>query len=341
MAQTGTGRLGGIEALRGVAASLVVLYHAARHLNFEYGMPMLMSLFQFGHAGVDVFFVISGFIILYVHEGDIGRPDRVGHYLNRRFTRVWPTYWVALAMTLGLSLAGGHGWPGWWQSVVSLTLLPSNTEPLLGVAWTLQFEFGFYAVFAVLIASRAAGLALMAAWVAWIAAGLAGAAQGIGPRSLHDVSNLQFLLGMAIAFTVRRVAVPAPRAVLAAGVALFAMAAVAENAGWMDGYARIARLAYGVPSGLMILGAAAADRQGKLALPGWLAVLGSASYSIYLFQFICIGVTWKLWLASGLDRLAPHAASWPLLALSGIIGGIVASRLVEYPLMRLMRRARA
>ena len=65
-----------------MAATAVVFYHAARHLNKIYGVPALMCVFQFGHAGVDLFFVISGFIILFVHYDDIGRPERLGRPSN-------------------------------------------------------------------------------------------------------------------------------------------------------------------------------------------------------------------------------------------------------------------
>lgn len=317
---------------------MVVLYHCARHLDHVYTTPDLMRVFQFGHAGVDFFFVISGFIILLVHYRDIGQPARLGHYVLRRFTRVWPTYWVALALTIALATAGEHAFPTLRELVLSISLLPSDTEPLLGIAWTLQFESAFYAVFAVLILNRIAGLALLAAWLCWIVATQFGLATPALPKSLPDIANLLFFLGMAMAYWLRNHHVPAPRLILALGLALFAASALAEDFGVLDGYARIARLTYGVPAGLIVLGAAAADRERNLAVPAALRVLGTASYSIYLFQFIFIGVLWKLWLASGLDRQLPHVASWPLLAAGGVIGGIVASRLVEYPLMRLLRR---
>ena len=100
-------KLFAIEASRGVAASAVVFYHAARHLHFAYGVPKFMDIFQFGHAGVDLFFVISGFIILFVHYDEIGHPERAPRYLWRRFSRIMPIYWVALAVTVALSVAGG------------------------------------------------------------------------------------------------------------------------------------------------------------------------------------------------------------------------------------------
>jgi exopolysaccharide production protein ExoZ len=104
-------RLSGIQGLRGIAAVAVVLSHAARHVNMAFGMPVLITAFQAGHAGVDLFFVISGFIILFVHHRDIGQPSRLCHYLGRRFNRVMPLYWVALGLTVGLSAVGGHSPP--------------------------------------------------------------------------------------------------------------------------------------------------------------------------------------------------------------------------------------
>src|SRR3984885_1419086 len=87
----GRARLEGVEAGRGVAALLVVLYHAALHVEGDVpGSAVLWGLPHFGHAGVDFFFVLSGFIISFVHRKDVGRPDRLGHYLERRFTRVFP-----------------------------------------------------------------------------------------------------------------------------------------------------------------------------------------------------------------------------------------------------------
>jgi peptidoglycan/LPS O-acetylase OafA/YrhL len=75
-------RLGGIEALRGLAAISVIFYHVSRHVNQAFGTPGLVAAFQAGHAGVELFFVISGFIILFVHGQDSGRPRRLGHYIS-------------------------------------------------------------------------------------------------------------------------------------------------------------------------------------------------------------------------------------------------------------------
>lgn len=329
-----------IEVIRGVAAVAVVLYHVARHLDSVTGQRLFTRLFQFGHAGVDLFFVLSGFIILYIHAGDIGRPARLGHYVSRRLTRVLPTYWVALGLTLLLVFAGRGELPAWLPLVKSLLLLPQDTEPLLGVAWTLTYEMVFYAVFAVLIVHRRLGMALVAAWFAAILASFAGLRLlPMLPASLLGVYNIEFFFGMAMAAWLRARPVPRPDLVLALGVAVFLLVAVLENAGIVDGYAALARLAYGPASALIVAGAAGIGMARAVRVPSLLRTLGAASYSIYLFQFVFIGIAWKLWSAklpvSGTPALL---ACFVLLSVAAVAGAVVVSRLVEYPLMRAVRR---
>src|SRR5580692_2096905 len=100
------GRLLGIQLARGAAAVLVVLYHAGRGLALpQYlGHVPLGGLFNFGHAGIDFFFVLSGFIIFTVHHGDIGRPSALPRYVWRRLARIYPIYWVVTAIVIALAL---------------------------------------------------------------------------------------------------------------------------------------------------------------------------------------------------------------------------------------------
>lgn len=334
------GRLGSIEACRGIAATAVVLYHAARHVDKVHAVPWLRDTLQFGHAGVDLFFVISGFIILYVHYRDIDTPARLPHYLGRRLTRVMPTYWVALALTIILASGGHAGLPTLPDFVWSATLAPSGHPLILGIAWTLRYELVFYAIFALLIVNRTIGLAVMSMWlIAVMALALMQTPLTGALGQLTGAFNLEFFLGMAVAYKLRNGSIGMPLAWLMAGVTLFILTASIEDSGLLDGYADYSRLAYGLPSAMIILGAAEAGRQGKLAVPAPLRVLGSASYSIYLFQFVFIGVCWQAWLRAGLDRWTPHTTSFPILAGAGLVGGILMSRWVEHPLIRFARSA--
>ena len=89
------------DGLRGLAVLPVVLLHVGVAV-----LPSsrLLGAVTRGWYGVDLFFVLSGFIICHVHWNDIGRPEQVRSYFWKRFVRIYPTYWVALALFVLLFL---------------------------------------------------------------------------------------------------------------------------------------------------------------------------------------------------------------------------------------------
>jgi len=338
--QTEFGRpthLAGVQGLRGVAAIAVVLYHAARHMDKVLGAPTLIHIFQAGHAGVDLFFVISGFIILFVHRTDIANPGRLTHYIGRRFNRVMPLYWIALAITIAMTVAGGHALPPIRQILWSASLLPSPNEPLLGIAWTLQYEVVFYAAFAFLIVSRVAGLTVFFAWFLCMLANSVSQAVSFLPP-LSGAYGAEFFMGMAAAHLVTRYRIPAARGMAVLGLLMFIAALILESLGLLDGFSTLARFAYGPAALLLVAGTVSAERNGLLSVPIWLRAAGEASYSIYLFQFVFIGLIWQVWLKAGLAQRDTAALCFLLLATGAMSGGMLVSRLIEQPLLRFTRR---
>ena len=173
MTSPGHDKLLGIQFCRGLAAILVVLYHAGRMLALpQYlGHIALGGFFNFGNAGVDFFFVLSGFIIFFVHEKDIGRPESLLAYAWSRVTRIYPIYWLVTALVLvEIALRPGPKDVDPGYLISSLLLLPQPQEPVLGVGWTLVHEMLFYLVFAVAVLSRRFGLWIALAWLALSAA---------------------------------------------------------------------------------------------------------------------------------------------------------------------------
>jgi peptidoglycan/LPS O-acetylase OafA/YrhL len=129
-------RLLSIQAARGIAALLVVFYHAGRMIALpQYtGYIPLSGFFNFGHAGVDFFFVLSGFIIYFVHHEDIGRSDRLQRYAWRRATRIYPIYWIVTALVLVASMVHPERLD-FAHIGKSLLLFPEDDDPIVGVAW--------------------------------------------------------------------------------------------------------------------------------------------------------------------------------------------------------------
>lgn len=334
------GKLPGIEAGRGVAAALVVLYHTSNHMGRNLGHAPLHGVAQFGHAGVDFFFVLSGFIIFFIHRGDLGRPDRFAHFAERRFTRVFPLYWCVLLLGLAIGLAAHASLPAPLGTVLyNLTLLPTTDEPLVGVAWTLQHELMFYAIFAVAVLWKRAGVVLMAAWFfAIVLHAVAGLPEVAGPfaNRLLSLFNIQFFFGMFAAWLVAGGRLVRTKAALVAGIVSFAGTGIVEDCGWLDGYGHAARIGYGLSAMLLVIGLASV-RLGEGAWSRGFAVLGTASYSIYLVHLTFIGVMYKITEFTGFFRAAPVPLTYVLMSASGILGGLIVSRFVEYPLMRILR----
>jgi len=336
-------RLTGIEAGRGIAALLVVAMHARGHLLKAFEPSPLGDLFAFGHAGVDFFFVLSGFVILHVHAADIGKPAALGRYLQRRFTCVFPFYWVVLALAL-LIVMVRHLLPPAANLIASVLLLPMPVDLSVSVAWSLQHEVAFYALFAVLIVNRNLGLLLLGGWFTLIVCDLL----AIGPDptlgmlvNVHSAFDCEFFFGMLAAGLLRRVRMPLPRTLLLLGAAGFFGLGIAEDLHLVPALASTTHLGYGAASMLIVLGAVEAERQGTLRAPRPLAAVGSASYAIYLTHLFTIGAVWQVLLASGLAGTLPAWLQFAVFMAASIAVGLAASWGIEAPVTAFTRRAMA
>ncbi|MGE7205319.1 acyltransferase family protein [Sphingomonas sp. NPDC019816] len=326
-------RLAGIEALRGVAAIAVLLCHAATHVDLAFGTPTLRAWMRPGHNGVDLFFVLSGFLLLLIHRRDVGQPRRVPRYAWRRITRIYPVYWTALAATIVIGVTGGHGWPSLSRLTLSISLWPTITVPLHPLAWTLQYEVMFYGLFTVLLIHRRLGLIVLALWLAAI---VIAQVVPIGGGLATNIFAIEFFFGMAVAERLHTHPPSPRRAVMIAGAGalVFLTAWTAEAMGWLYGYGVAARLIYGLSAAALIGGAAGSE--GALHWPRTLVLFGQASYAIYLFHLIGIGIAWQVGLRLGI--VLPPILWFALLVIAGGAAGGVAHIVVERPILTRMRR---
>jgi exopolysaccharide production protein ExoZ len=334
-------RFGGLEAARGVAALLVVLVHGSHILANPktWGRVPFTQLFEFGHCGVDFFFVLSGFVILYAHLNDLNRPRRLGKYFERRLTRIYPVYWVAFAIIVVLFLASGERY-GFAHVLSSVALFPYAERPVLSLAWSLEHEMIYYFLFATLIISVRAGLAVFAAWGVSIVIVVSQGAHVWGNFgvTLFSVFNLNFFLGMGAALVVLKRVIRRWQLVLTAGLAIFGSMIVIEVLRIVDGHLTPARLVYATGGTLIIIGLAEAERAGKLPIPRLFMVMGTASYSIYLMHVQILLVLQELAYYSRLYRVLPVEVAFLIFVPLAVFGAILFSRWCEFPLLELTRR---
>jgi peptidoglycan/LPS O-acetylase OafA/YrhL len=318
-----------IQAGRGIAALLVVLYHATVTIADRkyWGEPVLGSLFSFGHAGVPFFFVLSGFIILWIHEKDIGRPERVGRYLWRRAARIYPPYWAVslfiLAVYAALPAIGAAHPVDPMGLIQSLALVGAPQSSILSVGWTLFHEILFYAVFALLIVNLRAGLAAFASWFALCL---------LFPDAgyFSATINLLFAMGLAAAWAVRRYRIPGPLLLFWGGILVFLAVAVCERIVWQG--EKAPPLLYGIGATMSLVGAVALERTHGWRAPRPLTLLGDASYSLYLVHVLIVSATAKAILP------LPKEAAFAVIVCSSIAGGFIFHFLFERPTLALLQR---
>ncbi len=266
------GKVWSIQYLRALAALGVVLYH----LGERAGHPI-----KIGAAGVDLFFVISGFIMWMISEGET--PISFG---LSRLWRIVPMYW-AVTLLLFAKHVMEHQSPGVWRLVFSMFFVPHVNEqgeyfPILVPGWTLNFEMFFYLVFGLclLIADRRRQmLALSVALV--LSIGVA----ALMRLPLQYPLLAEFLAGVWLCEFWRRGWLTRGPILVVAGVALFALGRLAPFS------EALRPILWGVPAFLVVAGSLAMEP--KLPKWPWLKALGDSSYSLYLTHGLVIGVLWS------------------------------------------------
>ena len=196
-----------LQALRAVAASLVVVDHTLLELTGDRpNDPMTSIAWALGNAGVYVFFVVSGFIMVHVSWSSFGGARSGLGFFRRRIIRIVPLYWLGTLLALCFhKVSSTHGvQDGWRELAYSLAFMPYRDQggawaPILPQGWTLNYEMMFYVIFALgLCAPRRYGLPVI---------GLALLGIVLGGRWVSDAAIaylaspiiLWFLLGIVIA----------------------------------------------------------------------------------------------------------------------------------------------
>jgi peptidoglycan/LPS O-acetylase OafA/YrhL len=331
-----------IQVLRAVAAVMVVAHHTT----------ILMFARQFwtgnwvnGGGGVDIFFVISGFVMTISSAPLRQAPHPARTFLARRLERILPLYWAlttfkVLTVVVAPALAA-NALGGWWHVAASYLMLPSldpgrGMDPVLLVGWTLNFEMAFYVLFAVALATRTALLKVLAPalLLAALLATLKVPAPGVTGFYLNTMV-LEFLYGMVLATLLHRaVRVPEPLAWALALGGFYALCELPEVLFAYRGYT------WGLAALCTVWGAVALERRWGPRAPRWLLELGDASYSIYLVHGFVLPLA-----GFALVRLATRAHATERVELGCIVAfatlcGEAVYRGLERPMMQWFKGRR-
>lgn len=344
-----------IQAARGIAALMVLAFHAMS-VDAKYSSAgLLSSALSFGQTGVDLFFVVSGFVMAVTTRRRSGAHD-AGRFLVHRAARIYPTYWVyffallavyAVAPAIVNSSQGGR--VDLWHSFL---LLPSATLPLLMVAWSLTLELWFYVVFALLVCAPRKILApALAAWAGaiFLYAMMSSVPESPYARVLVHPFTLEFIAGALVGLFTQARAYPRitqanALAFLLAGLGLLAWGYFGNFVDGSDviATARLDRvLVVGSGYALTILGLVSLEANGVIAPFALLGRLGNSSYSLYLSHLLTLNLCARIWFSSPAgdrDSLANAALFWVLCIVACLAVGVVGYHLTERPVQRLMAR---
>ncbi|MBW6425262.1 acyltransferase [Rhizobium sp. XQZ8] len=318
-----------IQYLRAFAALAVVVFHAGERT----GMP-----FTIGAAGVDIFFVVSGFIMMAISDAS---PTSPVAFFRNRLLRIAPAYWAATLLMIVGAVAGLF--PNlkleFAHILGSFLFLPvaspstGDLWPVLVQGWTLNYEIFFYAIFAlVLFLKPGIRLAALAAIFGLLVAG------GVLLEAENPILGfytapviLEFVAGAALAKLWQANRLPSP--VIGAFLVVLSIAGFAaiqvfklEFDAWSCG-----PLAF-----MLVMGALGVEASGKLPVSRMLTYLGDSSYSIYLWHTFAVSVIVKLGL---MLSLAPPL-TLAIAVVTGTLVGIAGYELLEKPVQHLLKGRR-
>lgn len=287
------GTIVSLQALRFFAALFVLVSHTGDSLerfSERYGVDLITFPEKLGHFGVEVFFVISGYIMAHVGWNSFGGPRGAWTFLRKRIARIVPLYWgLTLVQAVFVAVAPKEHFAA-VELFKSLFFIPYLNEagkhrPMLGQGWTLNFEMLFYVIFTLgLLAPRKIGLVAIMAVLG--GAAMASLLVPHGPILLDPILFF-FLAGLALGVLRRLFGQTLPSVPgVVPGCLLLLLAAAAIDQEWAYTLIAVSAVALSVFTH---------DARHDSGLNRILTALGDSSYSLYLSHTFVLLATTMLW----------------------------------------------
>jgi exopolysaccharide production protein ExoZ len=348
-----------VQGMRAIAALLVVSCHSFHNIEpmrAHWARPFFLAV---GPMGVDIFFVISGFIIYQVMQRSIASMDTVGRgravyaFAMKRLIRIYPLYWIVF----GASCL----WVAWAAPMTPpperlfqlLSLIGDVPNYRVFVAWTLTFEVYFYAIVALslLLFARRAMLGV----VIWFAVVGAAAALDLWfpwgkPLDFAFAPIvLEFLLGVAVAMLVDRGVHRFHGALLLGAVIWLAIGTLfmrptmfalrVAHWGMQGAISRTFGLhlvCWGIPAAILVYEIIVLEIHQRWIMPRVLQYLGNASFSIYLWHFVVFTAMAEIFARLGWVSAVNPTALTALMIAIALGAALLSYHLLEKPLLRIL-----
>ena len=266
-----------IQYLRGIASVFVLTQHAIHKSESKYGIGS--NAFSIGESGVDLFFIISGFIIAYTSN----KHFDLGKFIYSRITRIIPMYWLVTSAAL-LALAvipeavnSSGGKPAILESYL---LLPSADSYLIKNGWTLSYEMYFYFIFALTLLTTNDNSYNTTLFSILLLSALGLAIQGnLYFEYATNYILLEFVFGIIIFKYYEKIPKSACYALISTGITALLIVNIMQI--------ELKRtIAYGVPWSILVMGLVSLDSKSNWKASNKftyaLKLLGDSSYSLYL-----------------------------------------------------------
>ncbi|MGY3302849.1 exopolysaccharide production protein ExoZ [Pseudomonas sp. PvR086] len=317
----------GIHYMRGIAALMVVIFHAisfmAIYKNYDSPIPHHVLA-----TGVDIFFVISGYLMVKTTQKFKDSRLEWKLFLYKRLTRIAPMYWL---ITIAISIAILYK-PSLSEKQVdielivkSLLFIPTHIpgsdvqSTILPVGWTLVYEMFFYIIFAALTSiNYRAGLVALISFFAFLSA-----FHGMTDNYYYSLYSNPIILEFIFGAIIAKLPTPPHRKGLAIAFVGFVALFVGSYIDGPDLGMRV--ISAGLGAALIIYGASGLTIGRPLKIP---SALGDASYSIYLTHMYII--------KAGAKALPPSLLSCTVLSLLSVLIGYAIYRAVELPIQNLL-----
>lgn len=337
-----------LQIARALAALGVVLTHIAGPMSVEkyFGYSVVENYLSFGTHGVEFFFVLSGFIIYNVHKEHISKPSFLIEYIKKRFIRIYPIYFIIFLFIYLLAIITKQ------ESVLNLDylsiikalfLFSDFPVPILGVAWTLEYEIFFYAIFALLIIHRYFIFIIVCIFLYYNFYNISNEDTFIYINFMRSQIIYLFLFGIIVAYLLKYKIKHNQIIYLFILGFIIIVINIFDTIIQLNIFNSIRSLFLGLGFALIIYSVVKFEISGmNFKKYKIMNLIGDASYSLYLIHVPVISIVAKISMIIGLKNLGILGAiiSFIIMLIISIIFAIMINIWIEKPLIRKLSHKR-